>query len=123
MLTPSGYVEVVEVRSPSESHALDTVESWKPCHRVATDPRGNPLISGGRGDSDRHHTGTKGSWNPGDAFYSMAQGQTLTIVAPDANVTGLVSFDYVMHTGQATSNAATITVQTNPPLEVPYLRK
>ena len=24
--------------------ALDTVRSWKPCHRVATDPRGNPFI-------------------------------------------------------------------------------
>ena len=49
MLTPSGHVEVVEVRSPSESLALDTVQDWKPYHRVATDPRGNPLISSGSG--------------------------------------------------------------------------
>src|SRR5262245_20132599 len=44
MLTPSGHVEIVEVRSPTASLALDTVQSWKPCHQVATDPRGNPLI-------------------------------------------------------------------------------
>jgi len=30
MLTPSGHVEVVEVRSASESLALDTVQEWKP---------------------------------------------------------------------------------------------
>jgi hypothetical protein len=45
MLTPSGYVEAVEVRSPSEALALDMVQSWKPCHRVATDSSGRPLIS------------------------------------------------------------------------------
>ena len=44
MLTPSGYVEVVEVRAPNEATALDTVRYWKPCHQVATDPAGNPLI-------------------------------------------------------------------------------
>jgi hypothetical protein len=44
MLTPSGHVEVVEVRSPSESLALDTVPYWKPYQRVATDLRSNPLI-------------------------------------------------------------------------------
>jgi hypothetical protein len=44
MLTPSGYVEVVEVRAPNEAMALDTVQYWKPCHQVATDPLGNPLI-------------------------------------------------------------------------------
>jgi hypothetical protein len=47
MLTPSGHVEVVEVRSPTESFALDPARSRKPYHRVATDPRGNPLIDGG----------------------------------------------------------------------------
>lgn len=47
MLTPSGHVEVVEVCSPSEPLAVDTVRSWKPCHEVATDPRGDPLISRG----------------------------------------------------------------------------
>ena len=46
MVTPSGYVEVVEVRAPNEAMALDTVRSWKPCHQVATDPQGNPLIWG-----------------------------------------------------------------------------
>jgi hypothetical protein len=46
MVTPSGYVEVVEVRAPNETTALDTVQSWKPCHQVATDPSGNPLILG-----------------------------------------------------------------------------
>jgi hypothetical protein len=46
MVTPSGYVEVVEVRAPNEATALDTVRSWKPCHQVATDPQGNPLIWG-----------------------------------------------------------------------------
>ena len=46
MVTPSGYVEVVEVRAPNEATALDTVRYWKPCHQVATDPRGNPLIWG-----------------------------------------------------------------------------
>ena len=49
MVTPSGYVEVVEVRAPNEAVALDTVRHWKPCHHVATDPRGNPLIGGGLG--------------------------------------------------------------------------
>jgi hypothetical protein len=49
MLTPSGHVEVVQMPSPSESLALDTVQDWKPYHRVATDPRGNPLISSGSG--------------------------------------------------------------------------
>jgi hypothetical protein len=44
MVTPSGYVEVVEVRAPNEAMALDTVRSWKPCHQVAMDPRGHPLI-------------------------------------------------------------------------------
>ena len=44
MVTPSGYVEVVEVRAPNEATALDTVRYWKPCHQVATDPPGNPLI-------------------------------------------------------------------------------
>jgi hypothetical protein len=47
MLTPSGYVEVVEVRAPTEAQALDTVRSWKPYHRVAVDRRGNPLVSRG----------------------------------------------------------------------------
>ena len=46
MVTPSGYVEVVEVRAPNEVVALDTVRYWKPCHQVATDPAGNPLIWG-----------------------------------------------------------------------------
>ena len=44
MLTPSGHVQVVEVCSPSESLALDTVRYWKPYHRVATDLRGKPRI-------------------------------------------------------------------------------
>ena len=46
MVTPSGYVEVVEVRAPNEATALDRVQYWKPCHHVATDPRGSPLIWG-----------------------------------------------------------------------------
>jgi hypothetical protein len=46
MVTPGGYVEVVEVRAPNEATALDTVRSWKPCHWVATEPSGNPLILG-----------------------------------------------------------------------------
>ena len=45
MVTPGGYAEVVEVRAPNEAMALDTVRYWKPCHQVATDPRGNLLIS------------------------------------------------------------------------------
>jgi hypothetical protein len=44
MVTPSGYVEIVEVRAPNEATALDTVRYWKPCHQVARDPAGNPLI-------------------------------------------------------------------------------
>jgi hypothetical protein len=44
MVTPSGHLEVVEVRAPNEAKALDTVQYWKPCHQVATDPPGNPLI-------------------------------------------------------------------------------
>ena len=46
MVTPSGYVEVVEVRAPNEATALDTARYWKPCHQLAMDPRGNPLIWG-----------------------------------------------------------------------------
>ena len=44
MVTPSGYVEIVEVLAPNEASALDTVRCWKPCHQVATDPRGAPLM-------------------------------------------------------------------------------
>ena len=47
MMTPSGHVEMVEVRSPSAAMALATVQDWKPYHQVATDPSGNPRISGG----------------------------------------------------------------------------
>jgi hypothetical protein len=47
MVTPTGHLEVVEVRSPSVALALGTTQDWKPYHRVATDPRGNPLISSG----------------------------------------------------------------------------
>jgi hypothetical protein len=46
MVTPGGYVEVVEVRAPNEATALATVQVWKPYHQVATDPPGNPLIWG-----------------------------------------------------------------------------
>ena len=46
MVTPSGYVEVVEVCAPDEATALDTARHWKPCHEVATDPSGKPLIWG-----------------------------------------------------------------------------
>jgi len=49
MVTPGGNVEVVEVRAPNEATALDTVRYWKPCHQVATDPLGNPLIWGSPG--------------------------------------------------------------------------
>jgi hypothetical protein len=45
MVTPSGYVEVVEVRAQNEAMALDTVRYWKPCHRVASDPSGNPILA------------------------------------------------------------------------------
>jgi hypothetical protein len=44
MLTPSGHVEMVEVRASSAALALATARDWKPCHRVATDPRGAPLV-------------------------------------------------------------------------------
>jgi hypothetical protein len=46
MVTPSGHLEVVEVLAPNEAMALETVRYWKPCHQVATDPPGNPLILG-----------------------------------------------------------------------------
>jgi hypothetical protein len=49
MVTPSGHVEMVEVCSPSAAITLATVQDWKPYHRVATDPSGNPLIGGGPG--------------------------------------------------------------------------
>ena len=48
MVTPSGLVEVVEVRAPNEKTALDTAQSWKPYHRLAMDPDGNPLINDDR---------------------------------------------------------------------------
>ena len=44
MLTPSWHIEMVEVRAPTVALALATVQDWKPCHRVAIDPRGAPLV-------------------------------------------------------------------------------
>jgi hypothetical protein len=42
MLRASGCAEAVKVRSPSESLALETVQHWKPYHRVATAPAREP---------------------------------------------------------------------------------
>lgn len=51
IVSPSGHVEIVEVRSPSAAMALATVQGWKPYHLVATDSGGHPLIRSGLGGS------------------------------------------------------------------------
>jgi len=61
MVTPSGYVEMVEVRASNAALALDTAQDWKPCHRVATDPRGTPLVCR-VGDPVRHRRSPLPDW-------------------------------------------------------------